>query len=123
MGLGISIGIGGLIGGLGAGGYTLATTRSFELASQAFLKGFIVGAIAGATFPLTAAGIGWTATALGTSKGLSFGLAFWGASGLSGAVPSYLESIWQGNHPLGKTALMDSAIGGAFGLITAGIFR
>jgi RHS repeat-associated protein len=123
MSIGISIGIGALSGGLIMGGATLVTTRSFELAGQAFLKGAILGAIAGATFPIVAAGIGWTATALGASKGLSLGLAFWGASTASGAIPSYLESIWQGNDPLGTTALTDAAIGGGTGLITVGVFK
>jgi RHS repeat-associated protein len=121
--IGIAMSIGGIMGAGMSGGVNYYYNRSLSLAGQAALHGFILGAIAGASFPIAATGIGWVATLFGASKGMALGLSFWGASALSGAIPSYLESIWEGNHPLSTQAATHATVGGGLGLLTAGVLK
>ncbi len=122
-GIAFSMGIGGLLGGLSSGGLTLATSGSFALAGRSFVRGMALGALAGALFPLTGAGLLYSSLSFGISKSVSMSIAFWGATLASGVIPSYLSSIWDGNHPLSLQAGIDAGIGGGVSLITAGIFK
>jgi RHS repeat-associated protein len=121
--VGIGMAIGGMMGASISGGVNYYYNRSLSLAGQAAWRGFVLGVIAGASFPIAAAGIGWTATLLGASRGLSLALSFWGASAISGAIPAYLDSIWEGNHPLSVQSAQHAVFGGVLGLLTAGVFK